>query len=253
MDTGDTSLRRWQNDEKNPQAMNVDMILATVDELQERVFNAVKNHSLFLVIGGDCTVEIGSVIGTKRVSNNIGLIYIDLDADLQTPLSTQDGALDWMVVAHLLAIPGTNDRICNFMPSVPILNPGQIFLFGTDNIKDAERKTIDAQKINLTKLSEVKSDPSTAAFKVLQDWAYKFENLIIHLDVDVLNFNDFPLAENTRRNWGLKFSELLEALKVFTSADNFSGITITEINPDHTDNKGEILRLFSEEISKIFE
>ena len=58
-----------------------------------------------LVLGGDCTVELGTVAGAIRSGTTVGLAYIDLDADLNTP-ETGDGILDWMGVAHLLDVPG---------------------------------------------------------------------------------------------------------------------------------------------------
>jgi arginase len=60
-----------------------------------------------LVLGGDCTVELGTVAGAFGHGPSIGLVYIDLDTDLNTPESTADGALDWMGVAHLLGIEGS--------------------------------------------------------------------------------------------------------------------------------------------------
>ena len=60
-----------------------------------------------LVLGGDCTVELGTVAGALSQEENIGLVYIDLDTDLNTPESTEDGALDWMGVAHMLGVQGS--------------------------------------------------------------------------------------------------------------------------------------------------
>ena len=51
-----------------------------------------------------------------------------------------------------------------------------------------------------------------AADAVSDGWARKFERLLINLDVDVLYFVDVPLAENTRRNTGLRFDQLIKAL-----------------------------------------
>lgn len=69
-------------------------------------------------------------------------------------------------------------------------------------------------------------------------WARKFERLLIHLDVDVLDFADMPLAENTRRNVGLSFDQLMAALKVFVGAANWSALTVCELNPDHGASDG---------------
>lgn len=40
------------------------------------------------MIGGDCTVELGTVAGALRDTTSVGVVYIDLDTDLNTPEST---------------------------------------------------------------------------------------------------------------------------------------------------------------------
>jgi arginase len=54
-----------------------------------------------------------------------------------------------------------------------------------------------------------------------------------------------PLAENSRRNVGLKFNELMASLRVFLSAPNWSALTICELNPDHGQSNGATLRTFA--------
>ena len=40
-----------------------------------------------------------------------GLLYVDRSYDINTPESTTDGALDWMGLAHALALPGCVDTL----------------------------------------------------------------------------------------------------------------------------------------------
>ena len=58
--------------------------------------------SAILVLGGDCTIELGTVAQAFGETPDAGLVYIDYDTDMNTPSSVDDGALDWMGVAHLL-------------------------------------------------------------------------------------------------------------------------------------------------------
>ena len=74
---------------------------------QGRVAESLAEGAALLVLGGDCTVELGTVAGASVDTEDLGLIYIDLDTDLNTPESVEDGALDWMGVAHLLGVDGT--------------------------------------------------------------------------------------------------------------------------------------------------
>ena len=129
LDKGNVSRFRWKVDKENKRAMNVDQVTVAAKEIAVLVHESLKEGNKILVLGGDCTVELGVVAGCLEASENIGLIYIDLDTDLNTPESVEDGALDWMGVAHLLQIPGTNNKLATIAKKAPMLEPSQIYFF----------------------------------------------------------------------------------------------------------------------------
>jgi arginase len=55
----------------------------------------------------------------------------------------------------------------------------------------------------------------------------------VHFDVDVINFTDVPLSENTGRNEGLAYADAMRALARVLASPKLAGLTITELNPDH--------------------
>ena len=66
-----------------------------------------------MVLGGDCTVGVGTVAGLQHRVERLGVVYVDRHADLNVPDSTVDGALDWMGVAHMLDIDGAVDGLAS--------------------------------------------------------------------------------------------------------------------------------------------
>lgn len=106
-DRGDVSGFRWRPDKTNPRAMNASIAATVAKATAERVASALATDAAALVLGGDCTVELGTVAGALLGTQCVGVVYIDLDTDLNTPESTKDGALDWMGVAHMLGVKGT--------------------------------------------------------------------------------------------------------------------------------------------------
>jgi arginase len=243
-DRGDVAGFRWRPDRENPRAMNAAAVARVARDTAAHVERTLLEGDMVLVLGGDCTVELGTVTGALRLPGEVGLLYIDLDTDLNTPESTTDGALDWMGVAHLLAVPGCLDELAKLGPRAPLLHARQLHYFAIDNVEPFERRLIEQLGIANTPLAEVTPDPARAARHVLDTWGRAFDRLLIHLDVDVLDFADMPLAENTRRNVGLKFDQLLAALPVFLRAPNLAAITICELNPDHGAGDGSTLRAF---------
>lgn len=248
-DRGDVSGFRWRADKANPRAMNANAAATVAEATAERVASALAGDATVLVLGGDCTVELGTVAGALRGTQSVGLVYIDLDTDLNTPESTQDGALDWMGVAHLLGVDGTVPKLAALGPRMPMLRPEQVLFFANDNVEPFERQLIEARGIAEVRLAGVVADPSGAAQTVVDGWARQFERLLVHLDVDVLDFVDMPLAENNRRNVGLQFDQLMASLRVLLRAPNWAALTVCELNPDHGESDGSTLRTFAEALA----
>lgn len=244
-DWGDVPGFRWRADMENLHAMNADMVAMVATATADHVARALAENVAVLVLGGDCTVELGTVAGALAGTESVGLIYIDLDTDLNTSESTDDGALDWMGVAHMLGVEGALPELTEIGTHTPLLNPDQILFFANGNSKPFERRIIEKYGIAEVGLEKVSADPTDAAQSVVDGWAKRFKRLLIHLDVDVLDYLDMPLAENTRRNTGLHFDQLMAALRVFLGAPNWATLTVSEINPDHGESDGSTLRTFS--------
>ena len=221
-DRGDVPGFRWRIDRENPRAMNADAAADVARAVADQVAESLAEGSGILVLGGDCTVELGTVAGATRETPETGLVYIDYDTDMNTPLSVEDGALDWMGVAHLLGLPDTVPILAGVGPRTPMLRPDQVLLFANGNSTEFERRTIDELGIEQVPIAQVTADPRAAASGVVNGWARDFERLLVHVDVDVLDFLDFPIAEETRRNRGLRFAQLVAALRELVAAPNWS-------------------------------
>ena len=151
-----------------------------------------------------------------------------------------EGAFDWMGVAHMLGLEGTVAELRELAP----LDAGQLLLFGWghDQARPFEREQIERRGLENVPLDAVAADPAGAAAGALERFGSRFDRLLVHFDVDIVDFTDAPLSENTGRNEGLALDAALEALSVLLGAANLSALTITELNPLHGDE--ETLRRF---------
>ena len=119
-----------------------------------------------------------------------------------------------------------------------MLKPDQLLFFAAGNITEPEAATMQALQLRQIPVAEVAADPRAAAERAVQ-WAQKFELLLVHLDVDVLDYADFPIAENVRRGEGLSWRALEAALTSLLKAPNWRVLTIAEVNPDHAPDENE--------------
>src|SRR5437764_10590149 len=94
---GRASLFRWRPD---PLAANAGAVIDRAGQVASLVRSAPVGDTI-MVLGGDCTVGVGTVAGLLGRGARLGLVYVDRHADLNVPGSTVDGALDWMGVAHM--------------------------------------------------------------------------------------------------------------------------------------------------------
>jgi arginase len=250
VDRGDVAHFRWRPDPALPKCANLSAVRAAAEVVAEATSDAIARDHDVLVLGGDCTLELGTVAGAAFDGARVGLIYIDLDVDLNTP-DTSDGALDWTGVAHMLDIPGSADDLSGLAGCRPMLPPSAVLFFAAGNISPPERETIQRLNLECIGLAEVKADPVAASSRALA-WARAFDRLLVHLDVDVLEYVGFPIAENVRRAPGLKFSELSIVLSHLLTAPHFRALTITEVNPEHAPDAAETFTALNGLLSMAF-
>jgi arginase len=241
-DDGDCATWRWRPDRENRRAQNLPQIVAIVRDTAERV--AAAANELTLVLGGDCTVGIGTVAGHAR-HGRVGLVYFDLHADLNVPSSVLPGALDWMGMAHMLGEDGAMPELAGVAGCVPLLAPAQVVLFGwgPEQAQPRERDAIGRLHLPVISIDEVSADPHGAAVRALA-LLEPAERLLVHFDTDVIDFTDTPLSENTGRNEGLTYAAAMQALEILLASPKLCGLTVTELNPAHVEEgAGSIERL----------
>ena len=246
VDHGDAAVWRWRPDREQPFAQNLAAVVACAAATAERVRSALAAGEAVLVLGGDCTVGVGTVAGHLPESGRIGLVYLDVHGDLNTPGSEPDGALDWMGVAHMLGDPEATAELREFGPRTPLLADDQIVLLAHDTVHSTphELEVIERRGLARIARADVAEDPVAAADAALAALA-ACDRLVVHFDVDCIDFTDAPLSENTGRNAGLSQDDAFSALAEVLRDPRVSALTITELNPDHGAEDGSTLSDFS--------
>ncbi|HWM11859.1 MAG TPA: arginase family protein [Solirubrobacteraceae bacterium] len=230
-DFGDIELRRWAPDRESRRAQNAAGVARAARDVAERVEAAIRSGHVPVVLGGDCTVGVGTVAGAQR-TGSLGLVYFDMHPDLHTPETAETGTLDWMGMAHMLSLPGTVPELA----AVASLQPEDVLLFARDRgqTRKPEQEAIDRLGLATVELADVAADPRATA----QQASERFERYLVHFDVDVVDFVDLPLSENTGHNIGLPFAAAAAALEVLAAGPGFAGLTVTEHNPAHGPEDG---------------
>ncbi|MGH2867842.1 MAG: arginase family protein, partial [Solirubrobacteraceae bacterium] len=194
---GQVTAFRWRPDPDNPRAANAAAVIDRAGQVAELV-RAAPPEDTVVVLGGDCTVGVGTVAGLQHRSARPGLVYVDRHADLNVPESTGDGALDWMGVAHMLDIDGAVEGLAALAGHRPMLSPGQVSFLGLGPHTDFEAEVLTNRSLPVLDVATAASDPRGSARAALSPLA-ACDALAIHFDVDLVDFLDAPLAENSDR------------------------------------------------------
>jgi arginase len=252
-DLGDSPVVPWRPDRARPRAQNLEAVVEVVRTTATRVADALlEDDRTVLVLGGDCTVGIGTIAGVDAVVGDVAVAYFDLHSDLNTPASATDGALDWMALAHMLAIEGSEPTLAAAAGKVPVLESRQVVLFAQSMSHATRFERGEIERLGLTRfaLEDVRDDPEGAARQALDLVATRSDRYAIHLDVDIVDFTDAPLSEHPSRNTGLKLDEMLRALNVLASDPGLVAITLTELNPHNAASDDGLLERFVASLSE---
>ena len=226
-DLGDDPPQQYKPDNDSPRARNLPRVLAAIEALKPRVELAVKSGALPLILGGDCSIALAAVAGVRRYFRHVGMIYMDRDADLNTPATTPSGCLDGMVVSHLTARGAP--ELVRFWGEPPLVREPDLALFGVERLDPAEEELLRRSPLRRYLAKDVKRMGAKAAAQEAVDRirgnGYEF---LLHFDVDVIadfQATDYPGAG------GLTIEEVREALLVFLQQKHLAAMEVTAYNP----------------------
>jgi len=114
------------------------------------------------------------------------------------------------------------------------------------------RRPQEARRLGLhvTSSSELTLNPTKSAADTLANLPNG--PLAVHLDVDVLDFIDTPLAENADgRNSGPTLDQVALALEIAVRDERFRAISIGELNPTRSAGDPEVIRRFARTIANV--
>jgi arginase len=246
-DLGDDPPQHYKPDQESPRARNLPGTLAAVEALKPRVEQAVKSAALPLILAGDCSVALATVAGVRRYFRHVSVIYLDRDADLNTPATTPSGCVDGMVVSHLTGRGAA--ELVRFWGEPPLVREPNLALFGVDRLDPAEEELLQRSTLRSYLAKDVKRMGAAAAAQAALDriHANGYE-YVLHFDVDVIA--DFP-ATNYPGSGGLNFEDVRDALMVFVRQKHLAAMEVTAYNPTK-DSDGSGAKLIIDLLAEVF-
>jgi arginase len=177
--------------------------------LAERVATVIGAGRFPLVVGGDCSIVLGSLLGLRRLDRRpVGLAYIDGHADFATPLESRTGSVASMCLG--LAVGRGDTPLARLGGDGPLIQPRDVALVGR---RDEHEPWYGHDATVLDRIGRA-----------------ELEGFWIHLDADVLDPAVMPAVDSPEPG-GPGLTQLADLLVPLLRHPRALGMELTIYDP----------------------
>ncbi|MCY7844355.1 arginase [Bacillus haynesii] len=233
-DLGDMTIGQREDEKEggepaSEELRNLKAITKASAKLAETVDNIVASGAFPLVLGGDHSIAIGTLAGLAKHYQNLGVIWYDAHADLNTKESSPSGNIHGMPLAISLGIG--HEGLTSIYGKETKIKAENIVIIGARSLDDGEKELIRDKGIKVYTMHEIDRLGMTRVMEETIDYLRgRTDGVHLSLDLDALDPNDAP-GVGTPVAGGISYREshlameMLEESKLITSAE------IVEVNP----------------------
>jgi arginase len=199
-------------------------------QLADRIDELLGRGKFPLVLGGDCSILLGSALALRK-RGRYGLLFVDGHADLLTPANSQSKGAAGMDLA--LATGLGPELLANIEGRKPYIRPEDTVIFGYRQPAPGEaspaapQPPMGAFPLNLIQQQGIAQSGRTAMTHLA---SAPTQGFWIHVDVDVLATKWMP-AVDSPEDGGMTPEELSTLLIIAMSSDRCVGMEVTIYDP----------------------
>lgn len=200
--------------------------------LAERVERVVNDGRLTLVVGGDCSIVLGSLLGAGRRAGRIGLAYIDAHADFASPEESLTGSAASMCLA--LAVGRGDSPLARLAGAAPLVRPEDVVLMGR---RDADRPYAFQRALRASGVLDLpdavlreSGAAALASTALTRLGRADLRGFWVHVDADVLDPRVMPAVDSPEPG-GPGVDELAELVAALLEHPRALGLQLTIYDP----------------------
>jgi arginase len=209
---------------------NADAIIAYAHEQVPVLRNTIRPAVFTLVIGGDCSILIGTALALKQLGN-YALFYLDGHTDYMLPQLSATGGVAGMDLA--IVTGSGHPRLTNIDNLRPYFIEENVWCVGNREYDKDYVAAIENSNLKYYDLNNLRNNGIENCINSFLSnlEVQQLDGFWIHLDVDVLDDELMP-AVDSRTPGGLSYSELSTILVKLISDKKCAGLEITILDPD---------------------
>src|ERR1700758_1811088 len=204
-------------------------ILDLCDRLARLVAEVDTRGAFPLVLGGDHSVALGSLVGMAQSRGGPGgVVWVDAHGDLNTPATSPSGNVHGMVLAAALGRAGAAFEREGW--PLPAVAPGKLALVGVRSLDDGERELLHKLEAKVFTMSEVDRTGVEPCMREALAHASGAAFLHVSLDMDVVD-PDYAPGVGTPVRGGLSYREAHLAMETVAESGLIDSMDVVEVNP----------------------
>jgi len=233
----------------NPKLKHLNEVVALNRKLADRVSSVVEADRFPLILGGDHSIAIGTVTGLSHHYANMGVIWIDAHADLNTEETSPTGNIHGMSLAVVLGRGAK--ALTDLTTGAALVKPENVVLVGTRQLDPGERAYIKAAGITCFTMHDIdRMGMAQVMDKAIATLAGKTDGVHLSFDLDSLDPKEAP-GTGTPVNGGISYREAHFALELLAESGLITSAEFVEVNPTR-DTGNRTARLAVELICSMF-
>ncbi len=194
--------------------------------VESAVADALDGGETPLVLGGDHSIAVGSVVGASR-DRQVGVLWLDAHADFNTPETSPSGNVHGMPVAAFLG-RGTFGDMSWARANVDAEN---VAMVGLRNLDDAEADAVRDSDIDAYTMSDIDRRGMVPVVEdALASALDGVDALHVSLDMDFLDPDEAP-GVGTPVTGGVTYREAHAAAELVAETGALTSMEVVEVNP----------------------
>ncbi|SFE18522.1 arginase [Lentibacillus persicus] len=230
-DLGDVAVSRPDSKEQIQEGnlRNLQQVHECNKKLAEMVDEEIGKNRFPLVLGGDHSIAIGSLAGTAKHYDNLGVIWYDAHGDLNSGETSPSGNIHGMPLAVSLGIG--HEKLTNIHEYAPKVKPENIVIVGARSLDPGEKELIREKGITVYSMHEVDRMGMPQVMAETIDYLKaRTDGVHLSLDLDGLDPEEAP-GVGTPVIGGLSYRESHLAMEMLSEADILTSAEFVEVNP----------------------
>jgi len=225
----DLSLFPYRDDPEHPQARNAGVVACAVRAAADEMTRAMA-EGFTIALGGDCTLALGVAAGARAaLGRPVGLVYLDANADLNTPETTPSGRLHGMALA--LALGRGPREVLDAAGPAPAVEGDHVALIGFRELDPGERNALGDLGLALPAMAARRLGMRATAALALDALANEDGPLVAHLDVDVIDPAEMPAKGSQTGGAALSLAEVSDLLTALVASPRTVALEVAEFQP----------------------